>query len=82
MKKKEIAEVIEDSTGRNVLFRFEGNTTFTDVGTVVRLAEDHKIKGVHVSTSKNGLRFIKTNPDNDPANNLDALAKKGKKQKK
>jgi hypothetical protein len=39
----------------------------------INLARDNKLEGVNVGQSRNGTPFLRSNPDNDPNNNLDQL---------
>lgn len=39
----------------------------------IRMTKDNQIEGVNVGKSKSGTEFLRSDPDGDPSNNLDAL---------
>ncbi|PKM95296.1 MAG: DUF3892 domain-containing protein [Firmicutes bacterium HGW-Firmicutes-1] len=39
----------------------------------IRMTKDEKIHGVNVGKSKNGIEFLRADPDGDKSNNLDNL---------
>lgn len=69
---KKIIKVKTDDSGAIEAVRFEGNTTFTDIETAVRLAEQGKIKNVHAVSGPSG-KYIRSNADGKENNNLSEL---------
>lgn len=47
--------------------------TVLPVDEAIRMAKEDEIHGVNVGKSKNGTEFLRSDPDGDPSNNLDAL---------
>lgn len=47
--------------------------TVLPIDEAIRMAKEDQIEGVNVGKSKNGTEFLRSDPDGDPQNNLDAL---------
>lgn len=73
---KKIIGAREDKKGNIKEVQFEGNKTFTKIEKAIDMAKAGKIENVNVSTSKNGTKYIRKNPNGSKADNVDTLAKK------
>ena len=74
LSKKKIVDAKNDSNGRVIAVKLEGNKKFTNLNTVIGMAEKGKVDAVVVNPSK-GNKHIRTRPDGITRNNLDSLAK-------
>lgn len=71
---KTIIDAVNDTEGNIKAVRFEGNATFTDLKTAIRMAERGEIERVHVVRRMDANTHLRTNRDKSQANNLDELA--------
>lgn len=74
MSGKKIIDAQNYSNGNVSAVKLEGNSTFTPIGTAIKMAEDGKIDAVVVNP-KSGKKYIRSKPDGKKKNNLDELAK-------
>jgi len=49
------------------------NGNVYSINQAIMLAQDGIIEGVHVARARNGREYLRSNPDEDQANNLDNL---------
>ncbi len=70
---KKIVDAKKDTDGNISAVLIEGNTTFTPAKTALRMAEQKKIDAVAVHPKK-GKAYIRTRPDSESENNLNAMA--------
>ena len=71
MEKMKIEKVKRNSDGDITDVMINGNVY--SVREAVLLAKDGKIEGVNVARAKNGREYLRSNPDQSVANNLDRL---------
>ena len=72
--KRRIVDARADSEGDITHVRFAGNTTYTPVGTAMRLADQGKVANAHTVRRENAKPHLRTNPDGRERNNLDYMA--------
>lgn len=70
--KTKIVKVKKNSTGDITDVMFE-NGDIHSIDDAVNMAIDHLIEGVNVGTSKNGKRYLRSNPNGTEDDNLDNL---------
>lgn len=73
MTKKIIESVDHDKDGDTEFVKFKGNTRRTSNKKAIEMAERDEIEGVHVSKTKDGKKYLRSNPDGKKKNNLDNL---------
>lgn len=74
-KKKTVVDAREDSKGRINEVKLSGNKGWTDAETAMRMVGRGEIEGVHISHTKEGRPYLRTNHDGKKGNNLDEMAK-------
>lgn len=67
-----IVAVKKDSHGTIHQYKLEDGTVVGHAQ-AVEMAEAGQLDGYNVSTARNGVKSIRSNPDRDPSNNLDNL---------
>ncbi|OPY57870.1 MAG: hypothetical protein A4E55_01349 [Pelotomaculum sp. PtaU1.Bin035] len=49
------------------------NNNVYSINEAIMMARDGKIEGVNVAKARNGREYLRSNPDDNKANNLDSL---------
>lgn len=75
MKTRGIVGAKEGPDGNISHVLIEGNTRHTPIERAIEMTKDGKIHGVNVSSTADGNEYLRSNPDNKTANNLDEMAK-------
>lgn len=73
-KKRLIVAAQADAKGNITAVRFRGNQNFTNVATAIKMAKRDEIDNAHAVKRAGAKEFLRTNPDNSSANNLDTMA--------
>lgn len=68
----EIVAVRKDESGTILQYQLDNGQVIDHQG-AVNMVEAGELEGYNVSTARNGLKSIRSNPDGDPSNNLDSL---------
>ncbi len=71
---RKVVDAKEDNKGNITHVKLEGNQNFTPKDIAVGMAEQGKIKDVHVVHQKDVGKHLRTDPDGKTANNLDTMA--------
>jgi hypothetical protein len=74
MTPRKIVDAKNDSKGNVKAVLLEGNKTFTDKETAIRMADRGDISNAHVVRRENAVTHLRTNPDGSRKNNLDEMA--------
>lgn len=68
----EIVAVRKDNSGTITQYKLNDGTVINHEQ-AVDMTENGEIDGCNITTARNGLKSIRSNPDGDPSNNLDNL---------
>lgn len=68
----EVVAVRKDNSGTITQYKLNDGTVI-DHEQAVDMTENGEIDGCNITTARNGLKSIRSNPDGDPSNNLDNL---------
>lgn len=79
-KMREVVDAREDDTGNIVAVKFKGNQNFTNEAKARELIERDGGKNIHVVQRKDAKPHLRTNKDSKKKNNLDEMARRGKKK--
>ena len=75
-KQKTIIDAKSDSKGNITKVLFEGNSTFSDLDTAIRIGNKKGISNAHSVHLSSNQSYIRTNPDKLKKNNLGNMASK------
>lgn len=73
---KTIVDAKCDSKGNITSVRFSGNSTYTPLETAIRIADGGGITNAHSVHPNSSNPYLRSNPDNNSANNLESMASK------
>ena len=68
----EIAAVKRDTDNNFTHFKLDNGKVIT-ANKAINMVKDNKLPGYNVASSKEGVEYIRANPDGDMSNNLDNL---------
>ena len=67
-----ITKVKKNSDGDITDVMLENGNTYS-VNEAIMMAKDHQLEGVNVGRAKNGREYLRSNPNDNPNDNLDKL---------
>ena len=73
MSKRKIVDARADEKGNISAVKLQGNQTFTDVKTAIKMTKQGEVDAV-VVTPKDAIQHLRTRPDDKTSNNLDDMA--------
>jgi hypothetical protein len=76
MAQKKVIDAKADDKGKIIAVKIEGNKSFTNIETAVKMAGDGKLSNVTAVHPQNGTAYLRSKPDGKKSNNLDEMAKK------
>ena len=76
MAQKKVIDAKADDKGKIIAVKIEGNKSFTNIDTAVKMAENGKFSNVIAVHPQNGPAYLRAKPDDRKSNNLDEMAKK------
>lgn len=74
MAERKVTDARSDDKGNITHVKIEGNERFTPVQTAVNMADRSELVNAHAVHPKDGNAYLRTNPDNTTADNLDTMA--------
>ncbi len=72
--KKRITDARNDADGNISHVQFDGSKRFTPVDRAIEMAKRDRIENAHVSHTKDGKEYLRTNPNKKKGDNLDEMA--------
>lgn len=72
--KKKVVDARADSDGDINAVRFVGNTSFTSIDKAVDMADRGLIENAHAVHPSSGKPYLRSNPNDKKADNLDEMA--------
>lgn len=71
---KKVVDAKADSKGNISAVQLQGNSGFTPIETAIRMAQRGQLTNAHAVQHPKGGHYLRSNPDGEIGNNLDALA--------
>ena len=74
MPKRKVVDAREDANRNISHVLLEGNQRFTPAEKAINMADRGEISNAHAVHRTNGTSYLRSNPDNTTADNLDTMA--------